>query len=104
MDSIDAALRRIEEIGRENFRCPRCHGFIPNDETPGAYPGALSRTTRGEHDTPVYVCSACGADEGMLQFMKGYCQPQSEWPVTRIFHMPTPEDFERLRNADPLAD
>jgi len=47
--------------------CPRCGGGIPNDQQRGQYQGALSRWTRGEHDTPVYVCSACGQDEAMIQ-------------------------------------
>lgn len=35
--------------------CPRCAGFIPSNERPGAYRGALSRT-----DNETEVCSACG--------------------------------------------
>ena len=35
--------------------CPRCGHFIPNDETPGKYCGAVSRK-----DNKTEVCSACG--------------------------------------------
>lgn len=38
--------------------CPRCGGFIPNNENPGAYPGALSRV-----DNKTEICSECGTDE-----------------------------------------
>lgn len=43
--------------------CPRCGHFIPTDENPGAYPGALSRT-----DNYTEVCSACGSREAMEQW------------------------------------
>lgn len=42
--------------------CPRCGGFIPNNEHPGAYPGALSR-----RDNETEICSACGQEEAFLQ-------------------------------------
>lgn len=42
---------------------------------------ALSRTTRGEEDTPVYVCSDCGTDEG-FEDMYSRATPQSDWPLT----------------------
>lgn len=44
--------------------CPRCGGGIPNDERPGAYPGALSR-----YDDTTEICSACGSDEAWFNFM-----------------------------------
>lgn len=44
--------------------CPRCGGYIPNNEEPGKYPGALSRW-----DNSTEICSACGTDEAMKQFM-----------------------------------
>ena len=43
--------------------CPRCEGFIPNNETPGAYPGAISRL-----DNKTEICSACGVSEAFLDF------------------------------------
>lgn len=43
--------------------CPTCHGYIPNNDTPGAYPGALSRV-----DNKTEVCSACGVKEAIRAF------------------------------------
>ena len=50
-------------------RCPRCTGWIPNDATPGAYTGAMSRylvpDADGEFGRNIEICSACGEDEAM---------------------------------------
>lgn len=46
--------------------CPNCGGFIPNDETPGAYRGALSRK-----DNKTEICSACGTNEALLEWIFG---------------------------------
>ena len=43
--------------------CPICSGFIPNNETPGAYAGAISRT-----DNKTEICSACGNREALEDF------------------------------------
>ena len=43
--------------------CPECGGFIPNNKTPGAYPGALSR-----RDNKTEICSSCGTREAMEDF------------------------------------
>lgn len=43
--------------------CPKCSGFIPNNETPGAYPGAISRV-----DNKTEICSACGTEEALADF------------------------------------
>lgn len=56
--------------------CPRCGGAIPNDATPGAYPGALSRT-----DNETEICSECGTREALEQFFGDGLMPQSEWLV-----------------------
>lgn len=45
----------------EKYECPRCGGSIPNDENPGAYPGALSR-----FDNETEICTACGVDEALM--------------------------------------
>jgi len=58
--------------------CPRCNDSELAEEQAL---NALSRTTRGEHDDPVYVCSPCGSDEGMNEYFHGKTEPQSEWPV-----------------------
>lgn len=42
--------------------CPRCGGFIPNDITPGKYPGAISH-----HDNSTEICSACGDEEDLFR-------------------------------------
>jgi hypothetical protein len=41
--------------------CPSCGGFIPNNQYPGKYPGALSRK-----DNKTEICSACGTREALL--------------------------------------
>ena len=51
--------------------CPRCTGLIPNSATPGKYPGALSRK-----DNATEVCSRCGTEEGLAQFVG-----QDPWPT-----------------------
>lgn len=57
--------------------CPRCKGFIPNDATPGAYPGALSRL-----DNETYICSSCGTAEAMHNFTRpGAPLPPIDQPV-----------------------
>ena len=56
--------------------CPRCGGYIPNNETPGAYPGALSRT-----DNSTAVCSKCGKIEAVLQFAGEPLPTPDQWPV-----------------------
>ena len=43
--------------------CPSCNGYIPNNITPGAYPGALSRK-----DNTTYICSECGMLEAINDF------------------------------------
>jgi len=40
--------------------CPLCHGYIPNDKTPGAYPGAMSRVFEN-----MEICSSCGTAEAV---------------------------------------
>jgi len=44
----------------EPKRCPICDGWIPNNDTPGKYPGALSRK-----DNKTEICSECGVMEAM---------------------------------------
>lgn len=56
--------------------CPRCSGGIPNNADRGRYVGALSRT-----DNETIVCSQCGHDEALEQWLTSEPQPQSEWAV-----------------------
>ena len=55
-----AAKTRREwlRIDHPELICPRCGHFIPNDETPGKYCGAVSR-----RDNLTEICSACGMRE-----------------------------------------
>lgn len=68
--------------------CPRCGHKIPNDDTPGAFAGALSRT-----DNATMICSACGTHEALLQ-AAGENIDQSTWPVevpVSLYEMHKPE-------------
>jgi len=56
--------------------CPRCTHFIPNDENPGAYQGAISRV-----DNSTEICSSCGLDEAMEQFFGNELAPLQQWPI-----------------------
>jgi predicted RNA-binding Zn-ribbon protein involved in translation (DUF1610 family) len=60
--------------------CPRCGEYSIVEPQ---VLNALSRTTRGENDVSVYVCSPCGSDEGMMEYFTTGCQPQSEWPIDK---------------------
>lgn len=53
--------------------CPRCEGWIPNNEQPGAYPGALSRL-----DNKTEICSACGTAEAMEDYAKAMTEEQAD--------------------------
>lgn len=57
--------------------CPRCvSNWIPCNESPGAYPGALSRA-----DNKTEICSECGQREALQDFFEGGCTPVVNWPV-----------------------
>jgi hypothetical protein len=47
--------------------CPLCDGFIPNNEQPGEYPGALSR-----RDNKTEICSECGVREAFSGLMRSF--------------------------------
>ena len=54
-----------EEMDPEGYPvCPKCGGYIPNNDTPGAYPGALSR-----EDNETMICSECGTREALNQIL-----------------------------------
>lgn len=59
-----------------NLTCPRCLGFIPNNDDPGAYIGAMSRA-----DNHTEVCSACDQEEAMQDFVGDGPTPLVRWPV-----------------------
>lgn len=69
---INELLRQAQEDDSLP-KCPRCGGYIPNDVTPGEYPGALSRW-----DNRTEVCSACGTEEAMMQIMGQSISPTSK--------------------------
>ena len=58
--------------------CPRCGLGLPD-----GYPGALSRV-----DNETEICSACGTDEALWQFMGRGLPPIDEWPVSVILTIP----------------
>ncbi len=49
-----------DEFEECHLTCPTCGGSVPNNETPGAYPGAISRS-----DNKTEICSACGTNEAL---------------------------------------
>ena len=62
--------------------CPRCNdNFIPTNEQPGQYPGAISRA-----DDKTEICSHCGHEEAIEVYAAGGATPSCEWPLkNRIF-------------------
>jgi hypothetical protein len=75
--------------------------MVPNNDHPGAYPGALSRA-----DNETEVCSACGTDEALGAFLDGYIAPVDTWPVERKYELPEmpPEAKEQLRKLQEEAE
>lgn len=73
--------------------CPRCGHQIPNDATPGAYPGAMSR-----FDSNITICSACGTHEGLLQFAGETLTGPDSWPVE------VPQDLYVVNNPERLDE
>lgn len=61
--------------------CPDCGGYIPNNETPGAYMGALSR-----RDNATEICSPCGKREAMEDYY-GYSKGEK---IRHVFSMEQP--------------
>jgi hypothetical protein len=80
-------------------QCPRCGGFIPSNQRPGEYMGALSRA-----DNHTYVCSACGTEEAMIQFSRdGFVYPPDTWPLTQHPHHPVGQCSERHDEAEAIV-
>lgn len=65
----------VKEVNT-NIICPRCMGYIPNNEWPGMYPGALSRT-----DNKTEICSECGNQEAIEDWQGDGPLPQNQWMV-----------------------
>ena len=58
--------------------CPRCgeHSMM----TPLQI-NALSRTTRDPNSDPMWVCSDCGTDEGLMDAFLAGATKQHLWPI-----------------------
>lgn len=87
VSEIDVGLAQTSKFYEDDAGlCPRC------GDTALRVPlatNALSRTTREEGDTPVYVCSDCGTDEALEDWhLPGGATPQSQWPVLHGFDSP----------------
>ena len=86
-DSLERLLglpTGIQVVWLGNMTCPRC-GTPLSMREPLAH-NALSRCSRGEHDTPLWVCSPCGVDEGLREY-GGILNPPSTWvhpPATTV--------------------
>ena len=78
--------------------CPRCGKNALEEERPAL--NALSRTTRTSADTPVYVCSPCGTDEAMQDWLQGGATPQEDWPMDGFA---VPDMVESIQRATDLA-
>lgn len=72
--------------------CPRCGHCIPNDEEPGAHPGAASRV-----DDETEICSACGLDEALVQFRTNQAR------LGVAMSTPPVSDDETVRLAEAVA-
>lgn len=59
--------------------CPRCEiNLIPNNDSPGCYPGALSRT-----DNQTEICSSCGTDEAIKKTFYNILDLKISWPISK---------------------
>ena len=59
--------------------CPRCEiNLIPNNDSPGCYPGALSRT-----DNQTEICSSCGTDEAIKKTFYNILDLKTSWPISK---------------------
>jgi RNA polymerase subunit RPABC4/transcription elongation factor Spt4 len=61
--AVELTKKKKGDKVKEIKTCPKCSGYIPNNETPGAYPGAISR-----RDNLTEICSACGTEEALEDF------------------------------------
>lgn len=69
--------------------CPKCSGYIPSNENPGAYPGAISRA-----DNKTEICSACGMNEALDYFRLANAEKVVVWKsvITLDLVREVPED------------
>lgn len=64
LDIIKGILDPSVPLNKEDFKCPNCDGYIPNNENIGAYSGALSR-----RDNKTEICSSCGTLEAFADLL-----------------------------------
>lgn len=86
--------RYIQTRDIAQFRCPTCDGYIPNNDNPGAYPGALSR-----RDNKTEVCSECGMTEALEDFMA--YQLQQEAKQIRVTARGAAQELTRMSAKAP---
>lgn len=67
--------------------CPLCKGWIPNNDNPGLYRGAISRK-----DNKTEICSACGVLEAR-EAMEAHAEAVTKEALKRI------EALEKLKNS-----
>lgn len=58
--------------------CPLCKGWIPNNDNPGLYRGAMSRK-----DNKTEICSDCGLLEAK-EAMEAHSEAQAKAAVLRL--------------------
>lgn len=75
-------LGKIGEFRKKPYKsgiiCPRCGVNL----LPTGYPGALSRV-----DNKTEICSPCGTDEGLRDFIEHHLPSTEEWPVKIKFEL-----------------
>lgn len=58
--------------------CPKCSGYIPNNQQPGAYPGAISRHVVDDNGKPIEICSQCGQNEAIQDWQNAVAQNEGK--------------------------
>ena len=62
-------------MNKEDFKCPTCDGYIPNNEQVGEYSGAISR-----RNSDLEICSACGNREAVEDYLSSSLGISSDDP------------------------
>lgn len=71
--------------------CPRCDGYIPSNENPGAHIGARSRL-----DNATEICSRCGTEEAIEQLRNGFVTDWRQGDTFRVSIDTIVEIIEKL--------
>jgi len=77
-------------------RCPRCGERTLKEPIKT---NALSRTTRGYFDEPVWVCSDCGTDEALEDYFLDGATIQDSWPMESRSFPVVINDMSRVESA-----